>query len=94
MVLGVLMNTYLELMLRRLPEVEVITPRETKQRGAQLSLRIQGHGTELLADLAKEGVICDFREPNIIRVAAVPLYTRYHDLNKFTEILSLCLKKL
>ena len=87
------MTTYLEFMLRRFPEIEVISPRDLKQRGTQLSLRIKGRSKELLSDLAKEGVVCDFREPNIIRVAPVALYTRYHDLNKFVEILTTCLKK-
>jgi kynureninase len=66
--------------------VEVITPREPSERGCQLSLRIGG-GRQLVERLSKAGVICDFREPDIIRVAPTPLYNRFDDISRFVEVL-------
>ncbi|MCP1727436.1 kynureninase [Natronospira proteinivora] len=78
----------------RLPErVDVITPREDKQRGCQLSLRLkQGNGREVFEELERNGVICDWREPDVIRVAPVPLYNRFEDLYHFVERLEAAIK--
>src|ERR1700677_5412141 len=66
---------YLEFLLnlRASPDFSVITPRESERRGAQLSLRIRNKGRELCATLAKEGIVGDWREPAIFRVAPGPL---------------------
>jgi kynureninase len=66
--------------------VEVVTPRETMTRGAQLSLRFMD-AEEVLAGLAARGVIADYRAPDIIRVAPVPLYNTFHELWRFAGIL-------
>jgi len=68
--------------------IEVITPRDPTQRGCQLSLLIPDRPRELLAALHVEGIICDFREPNVIRVAPVPLYNSFHDVWRFTQTLA------
>ena len=60
------------------PDVEILTPRDPGARGAQLSLHVSD-ATRRLAALEAAGVIADFREPDIIRVAPVPLYNTYHD---------------
>ncbi len=60
------------------PDVEILTPRDPGARGAQLSLHVPD-ATRRLAALEAAGVIADFREPDIIRVAPVPLYNTYHD---------------
>lgn len=68
-------------------QIEVITPRKPAARGAQLSLRF--HGAEaVLADLAARGVIADFRAPDIIRVAPIPLYNTFHEAWRFARILA------
>jgi kynureninase len=66
-------------------EFSVITPREPEQRGAQLSLRITQDGRALCQKLEAEGVIGDWREPDIFRVAAVPLYNSYQDVYRFVH---------
>jgi kynureninase len=63
----------------------ILTPRERERRGAQLSLRVANHGRALCRRLANEGVICDWREPDILRVAPVPLYNTYTDVYRFVE---------
>ena len=61
-----------------MPDAEILTPRDPAARGAQLSLRVPD-ATRRLAALEAAGVIADFREPDIIRLAPVPLYNTYHD---------------
>jgi kynureninase len=53
---------------------EIITPTEPKERACQLSVFLHGEGRQLFDYLMKEGVIVDWREPNVIRLAPVPLY--------------------
>jgi kynureninase len=62
-------------------DVEVITPRDPDARGAQLSLRFESavRAEAVLAGLAARGVVSDFRAPDLIRLAPMPLYTSYHD---------------
>lgn len=73
-------------------KLEVITPRDQKQRGCQLSIIAHGKGKSLHKKLIERGVISDWREPNVIRVAPVPLYNSFEDVWKFGEVLSDCLK--
>jgi kynureninase len=66
----------------------VITPRETEARGCQLSILVQEHAKELFGKLEAAGVKCDFREPNVIRVAPIPLYNTFHETWRFAKILA------
>ena len=66
--------------------IEAITPTEPAARGAQLSLRLRDAET-VLAGLAARGVVADFRAPDIIRVAPVPLYNTYHEAWRFAHLL-------
>lgn len=68
--------------------LRVITPREPGQRGCQLSLLVNDRPRERFAALQRAGVTCDFREPNVIRVAPVPLYNTFHDAWRFAKLLS------
>ncbi len=80
---------YLLYLLDRLPagRFEVITPREPVRRGCQLSILVHEQPRELLQALETEGVVCDFREPNVIRVAPVPLYNGFFEVWRFVQIL-------
>ncbi|MEO6695139.1 MAG: kynureninase [Ignavibacteria bacterium] len=66
---------------------EIITPVELNERGCQLSLRIRSDGKKLYERLLNDGVICDWREPDVIRVAPVPLYNTFEEVWRFTEII-------
>ncbi|MBC7834699.1 MAG: kynureninase [Phycisphaerales bacterium] len=68
----------------------ILTPRDPAQRGCQLSIAVQGCGREMLSKLHARGVICDFREPNVVRAAPVPLYTSFHDVWRFAQALRSC----
>ncbi len=60
------------------PDAEILTPRDPEQRGAQLSLRLPD-ARRRLAALEEQDVVADFREPDILRLAPVPLYTTFLD---------------
>jgi kynureninase len=82
---------YLEWLLRRelADSVEILTPADPRQRGCQLSLRVKSKasGKTVFQKLEAAGVTCDWREPDVIRVAPVPLYNRYEEVHRFVEIL-------
>ena len=67
--------------------LEVITPSDPKARGCQLSLLVKQNGKHVFDKLTEGGVIADWREPNVIRIAPVPLYNSYEDVFDFVEIL-------
>jgi len=67
--------------------LEIITPKENKYRGAQLSIVAHGFGKDLFKKLIENGVIPDWREPNVIRLAPVPLYNSFEDMHRFVAIL-------
>jgi kynureninase len=81
---------YLEYLLERIPagRFEVITPRDPAQRGCQLSILVYDRPRELLQALERAEVVCDFREPNVIRVAPAPLYNTFHEVWTFARILT------
>ena len=67
--------------------LEIITPRNWEERGCQVSVIAHGFGKSLFDKLTEEGVISDWREPNAIRMAPIPLYNSYEDIYRFGEIL-------
>src|SRR5437870_8697677 len=81
---------YLEFLLNEIgsKKLAVITPRDADARGCQLSILAQEHPKELFQELQAAGVKCDFREPDVIRVAPTPLYNTFHEVWRFAEILS------
>jgi kynureninase len=81
---SLLLTEWLEALLEaRLGErVEILTPRDPEARGAQLSVRLRGargHGRALLDRMLARGLTCDWREPDVIRLAPAPLYNSYED---------------
>ena len=85
---------YLEFLLNKLghERISVITPTDPKQRGCQLSIRVKNADKSLFDAIASRGVSADWRGPDVIRVAPVPLYNSFTDVLKFAEILRECLK--
>ncbi|HVY81453.1 MAG TPA: kynureninase [Steroidobacteraceae bacterium] len=87
---------FLEFLLERLaPAVSIISPHVPAARGAQLSLRIAGagRGARVFERLAAHGVVCDWREPDVIRAAPVPLYNSFEDVFRFAERLAQALQE-
>lgn len=83
---GDLLTGYLEFLLEPMKGVSIITPRDA--RGNQLSLKIKDKPKQLLETLKADGVIGDFREPDIIRVAPAPLYNNFQDVYRFCQVMS------
>jgi len=66
---------------------EIVTPRDLTKRGAQLSILAHGQGKALFDALTEQGVIADWREPNVIRIAPAPLYNSFEDCYRFGQCL-------
>jgi kynureninase len=66
---------------------ELITPRDQTKRGAQLSIMAKGQGKGLFDALTNLGVVADWREPNVIRIAPAPLYNSFEDCFRFGQLL-------
>ncbi len=84
------LTAYLEFILEEMNAqknncLQIITPKEN--RGCQISIVANGYGKNLYNKLIENGVIPDWREPNVIRCAAVPLYNSFEDVFRFGEIL-------
>lgn len=80
---------YLEYMVKSLGEevVEIITPADPHQRGSQLSIRVKNATKDLFNIITEKGVIADWREPDVIRVAPTAMYNSYEDVHHFYTIL-------
>jgi kynureninase len=87
---SVLLTGYLENLLKSIPSYSdyftIITPGTSAERGCQLSLLMKKNGKRVFNQLTKAGVIADWREPDVIRVAPVPLYNSFEDVFRFVEI--------
>lgn len=88
-----LITSYLEFVLHEIDkelegaDFEIITPSNPEERGCQLSVYLHGQGRELFDRLMKNGVITDWREPNVIRLAPAPFYCSFEDMYEFGQIL-------
>ena len=67
--------------------VELITPRNENEKGCQVSMLMLEKGKEVFNALMEQGVMSDWREPNVIRIAAVPLYNTFEDIYRFGNII-------
>ncbi len=88
---------YLEFLLQSkstASKLAVITPANPEERGCQLSVSLSGKGKEVFNELIEKGVILDWREPNVIRIAPTPLYNSFEEVWEFYQIFkSILLKK-
>ena len=88
-----LITSYLEFILHEIDnelegaDFEILTPSNQEERGCQLSVYLHGQGRELFDRLMKNGVITDWREPNVIRLAPAPFYCSFEDMYEFGQIL-------
>jgi kynureninase len=87
---SVRLTGYLEYLLATTAaeRVDVITPSDPEARGCQLSLRVRDGAREVQGALEARGIVCDFREPDILRVAPVPLYNTYRDVWTLASVLA------
>lgn len=80
---------YLEFLLDEMKNdaINVITPRNPSERGCQLSIQLKNADKKLYDRLTNKGIVSDWREPDVIRIAPTPLYNSFEDVYRFSEIL-------
>ncbi len=78
-----------EKLLKEVPgdKIELINPTKEKDRGCQISVRVINADKKLFEKISSTGVVADWREPDVIRIAPVPLYNTFEDIYRFSEIL-------
>lgn len=78
---------YLEFLLKTLEsdDIRIITPELPEERGCQLSIQVRGGDKTLYDRLSRQGVIADWREPDVIRVAPTPMYNTFEEVYQFVE---------
>ncbi len=88
------LSAYLHYLLSTLntDQLQIITPLEPASHGCQVSMLVRPDGKECFRKLTEAGVVADWREPDVIRIAPVPLYNSYMDVWKFVSILRTILK--
>lgn len=81
------LTSFLEYLIDGLEDerIHIITPRNPEERGCQLSIQVKNADKSLHKKLTNAGVISDWREPDVIRVAPVPLYNSFEDVFIFTD---------
>ncbi len=89
---SVRLTAYLYDLIRAIPEqrVQILTPDDAEQRGCQLSLRLNespDRAKAIHAELTARGFVCDWREPDVVRVAPVPFYNSFSDVRQFADTL-------
>jgi kynureninase len=93
---SVLLTGYLEFLLKEIKQPHsftIITPVAAKQRGCQLSILMKGNGKAVFKSLTKAGVIADWREPDVIRIAPAPLYNTFEEVYRFVALFTKALGK-
>ena len=90
---AVFLTAYLEFLIDELQDdrLQIITPRNPVERGSQLSIQVKSADKGLFEKITAAGVIADWREPDVIRVAPVALYNSFEDVFRFVEVLGDCL---
>jgi len=91
---AVRLTGFLEFLLREMGEedIKIITPGNPEERGCQLSIELKKAGKGFFKKLTEAGVIADWREPNVIRLAPIPLYNSFEEVFLLVEIIKSLLK--
>jgi kynureninase len=95
---SLLLTAYLDFVLTEVMRITGqklirITPEDPTQRGCQLSVIVEGYDRKLVTTLYEQGVVVDWREPNVIRLAPVPLYNSFEDIYQLGKVLEQIFKR-
>ena len=89
---SLLLTGFLDFLLRGIDPQQkqfvIITPQPAEERGCQLSLLMRKEGRKFFNKISRHGIIADWREPDVIRIAPVPLYNTFQEVYRFAEIFS------
>ncbi|HYG17586.1 MAG TPA: kynureninase [Ohtaekwangia sp.] len=93
---SIALTGYLEYLLKEIDPLgnffRIITPTDESARGCQLSLLMKKDGEKVFSALANAGIVTDWREPNVIRVAPAPLYNTFEEVFRFGNVVSKILR--
>ncbi|HLW19900.1 MAG TPA: kynureninase [Cyclobacteriaceae bacterium] len=93
-----LLTGYLEFLVQEIAGgnrlVEIISPKDPKERGCQLSLLIPKGGREVFDALSRQGVVSDWRNPNVVRLAPTPLYNTFAEVFRFAGLFEQALQRI
>lgn len=91
------LTSYLEFLIQKISGnsgvIEIITPKNINERGCQLSLLVHKGGKAVFDEFYQNGIVGDWRNPNVIRIAPTPLYNSFEDVFRFAQILEQSLQK-
>ena len=82
------LTSYLYTLLSNIDSLDILTPRNQDKRGAQLSIRLNNFDKKIYNNLIKNGYICDYRSPDVLRIAPAPLYNSFEDVFHFSQFLN------
>ena len=87
---SLLLSGYLRFLLDQIENspFDIITPKNEKERGCQVSIQMKKDGKKIFEELSKNHIIADWREPDVIRIAPVPLYNTFEDVFRFVKLFS------
>lgn len=89
---SIMLTNYLHFLLNEIDttgtKFEIITPTDSSDRGCQLSILMKANGKKIFNGLVKKGIFTDWREPDVIRAAPVPMYNSFEDVYKFANTLA------
>lgn len=93
---SILLTGFLETLIESIedPRIKIITPGDPAQRGCQLSILIQPPNKNIFLKLIKAGIVVDWREPGIIRIAPVPMYNSFLEIYQFYQRFQQILKSI
>ena len=89
-----MLSEFLSSLIEEIGSDKILVTPPKNQRGCQISLIMVDSGKVIFEKLKEGGVICDWREPNVIRIAPVPLYNSFMDIYRFASMLDSTLKDL
>ncbi|MGZ5247944.1 MAG: kynureninase [Flavitalea sp.] len=90
-----LMSSYLHQELKALSsQINILTPSNDHEHGCQVSMLMREKGKEVFKALTDNGIFADWREPNVIRVAPVPLYNSFEEIHEFVSVMKQTLQSI
>ena len=82
------LTSYLYTLLSAIENIDILTPRDQSKRGCQISIRLNNFDKKIYKTLIKNGNVCDYRAPDILRIAPAPLYNSFEDVFNFSQFLN------
>ena len=82
------LTSYLYTLLNCIENINILTPKEQDKRGAQISIQLKDFDKKTYSTLINNGYICDYRSPDVLRIAPAPLYNSFQDVFNFSQFLN------